>query len=111
MMKNLMGNVVVCFLALSAGVFVAPKVRAQDAAEKTYKTKCAACHSADGSGSEVGKKLGAHNFHAEEVQKMSDAEFAAVIAKGKNKMPAYEKTLKPDEVKGLATYVRSLSKK
>jgi mono/diheme cytochrome c family protein len=34
-----------------------------------------------------------------------------IIAKGKNKMPAYEKSLKPDEIKTLAAYVRELGSK
>ena len=80
-------------------------------AEQTYKAKCVACHAADGSGSETGKKLGAHDFHSADVQKMSDADLNDAIAKGKNKMPAYAKTLKPDEIKGLVVYVRELAKK
>jgi cytochrome c6 len=91
--------------------FFALHARAQSEAEKTYKTKCVACHAADGSGSEVGKKLGAHDFHSSEVQSESDADLTQIIAKGKNKMPAYEKSLKPDEIKGLAAYVRDLGKK
>ncbi len=83
--------------------------RAQGA-EGTYKAKCAACHAADGTGSAVGKKLGAHDFHSPEVQKMSDDDLTAAIAKGKNKMPGYEKTLKPDDIKGLVAYVRTLGK-
>jgi mono/diheme cytochrome c family protein len=30
---------------------------------------------------------------------------------GKNKMPGYAKTMKPEEIKGLVAYVRELSKK
>ena len=85
--------------------------RAQSEAEKTYKTKCVACHAADGSGSEVGKKLGTHDFHSSQVQGESEADLTQIIAKGKNKMPAYEKTMKPDEIKGLAEYVHDLAKK
>ena len=85
--------------------------RAQSDAEKTYKTKCVACHAADGSGSEVGKKLGTHDFHSSQVQGESEADLTQIIAKGKNKMPAYEKTMKPDEIKGLAAYVHDLAKK
>jgi len=83
----------------------------QSEVEKIYKAKCVACHAADGSGSEVGKKLGTHDFHSSEVQSETDADLTQIIAKGKNKMPAYEKSLKPDEIKGLAAYVRGLEKK
>src|ERR1700730_11332416 len=74
---------------------------AQSETEKTYKTKCVACHAADGSGSEVGKKLGTHEFSSADVQKMSDADLTGLISNGKNKMPAYGKNLKPEEIKAL----------
>jgi mono/diheme cytochrome c family protein len=75
-----------------------------------YKTKCVACHAADGSGNTpAGKKLAAHDLRSAEVQKMSDADLTEIIAKGKNKMPGYEKTLKPDDIKGLVAYIRSLA--
>jgi cytochrome c6 len=99
------------FLTAFAFLFFTAHARAQGEAEKTYKTKCVACHAADGSGSEVGKKLGAHDFHSSQVQSESDADLAQTIAKGKNKMPAYEKSLKPDDIKGLVAYVRELEKK
>jgi cytochrome c6 len=99
------------FFAAFAFLFLTPHAWAQSEAEKTYKTKCVACHAADGSGSEVGKKLGTHDFHSSQVQSEADADLTQIIAKGKNKMPAYEKSLKPDEIKGLAAYVRELGKK
>ena len=98
-------------VSLAIASLLAPTVRAQSAAEKTYKAKCVACHAADGSGSEVGKKLGAHDFHSADVQKMNDAELTGVISNGKDKMPGYAKTMKPDEIKDLVGYVRELAKK
>jgi mono/diheme cytochrome c family protein len=84
------------------------QVRADTGAENIYKAKCGACHGPDGSGdTAVGKKLGAHDFRSADIQKMSDADLTEIIAKGKNKMPAYEKTLKSDEIKGLVNYIRS----
>ena len=98
-------------LAMLSLLFYAPHARAQGQAEATYKAKCAACHAADGTGSEVGKKLGTHDFHSSQVQTESEADLTQIITKGKNKMPAYEKSLKPDEIKGLVAYVRELGKK
>lgn len=95
----------------TAVVFLFLTSRSHAQTEKTYKTKCVACHAADGSGSEVGKKLGTHDFHSSEVHVETDAGLTQIIAKGKNKMPAYEKSLKPDEIKGLVAYVRGLEKK
>jgi cytochrome c6 len=98
----------VLFAALAAAVSL--PVRADSAA--TYKTKCTVCHGADGSGNTPsGKKLGAADFKSDAVQKMSDDDLGAVIAKGKNKMPAYEKQLKPDEIKGMVAYIREFAKK
>jgi mono/diheme cytochrome c family protein len=86
--------------------------RADTGSESTYKTKCASCHGPDGGGdTAIGKKLGAHDFRSAEVQKMSDSELNEILAKGKNKMPAYEKSLKPDEIKGLVNYIRSFAAK
>ncbi len=83
-------------------------VRAQDAAA-LFKSKCAGCHAADGTGSAMGKKMGAHDFTTADVQKMSDAELTDIITNGKNKMPKYG-SLKPEEVKGLVAYIRTLKK-
>jgi cytochrome c6 len=91
---------VVLTLSLSA--------HSQDASA-LFKSKCAACHGADGAGSAMGKKLGAHDFTTDEVQKMSDAQLADTITNGKNKMPKYA-SLKPEEVKGLVAYIRTLKK-
>ncbi len=82
--------------------------RAQDAAS-LYKSKCAACHAADGTGSPMGKKMGAQDFTSADVQKLSDAELSDIITNGKAKMPAY-KSLSADQVKGLVGYIRSLKK-
>lgn len=100
-----------CLGLVAAGLFFsAVSATAQDAAG-LYKAKCAACHAADGSGSNVGKTLGAHDFHSDTVQKMSDADLTTVISMGKNKMPAYGKTMKPEDIKGLVAYVRELGQK
>jgi mono/diheme cytochrome c family protein len=83
---------------------------AQNAGEMLYKSKCAACHGADGTGSATGKKMGAHDFTTAEVQGMSDTELSTIITNGKNKMPAYGKSLKADDIKGLVAYIRTLKK-
>jgi cytochrome c5 len=74
-----------------------------------YKSKCAGCHGADGTGSPTGKKMGVHDFTSAEVQKMSDAELSDIITNGKNKMPKYS-SLKLDDIKGLVAFIRTLKK-
>jgi cytochrome c6 len=89
-----------------------PARGADDATVKLYQTKCTACHGADGSGdTPVGKVLMIKDFRDPTVQKMSDADLTTLIAKGKNKMPANESSLKPDQIKSLVAYVRELSQK
>jgi len=105
-------NVVISAVLLFASSVVAFPAHADGGAETLYKAKCVACHGPDGSGdTPAGKKLGTHDFRSADVQKMSDAELAEILAKGKNKMPAYEKSLKADEIKGLVDYIRSLAAK
>jgi cytochrome c6 len=95
---------------VAAGLAFCSTLAAAEAAA-TYKTKCAMCHGADGKGdTPVGKKMGARDFASPEVQKQTDAELATIIGKGKNKMPAYEKSLKEAEIKDLTTYIRQLGK-
>ncbi|MGA2539422.1 MAG: cytochrome c [Terracidiphilus sp.] len=81
---------------------------AQDAAS-IFKSKCVGCHSADGTGSAMGKKMGAHDFTSADVQGMSDAQLTDIITNGKNKMPKYA-SLKPEDIKGLVAYIRTLKK-
>lgn len=82
----------------------------EDAAT-TFKAKCAMCHGADASGNTaMGKKFNIPDLRAPEIQKKTKAELATAIAKGKNKMPAFEGKVTSDEVNELATYVRQLKK-
>jgi mono/diheme cytochrome c family protein len=95
----------------AAALFLSASAKADNAAETTYKSKCAGCHGPDGKGeTAAGKAMKAGSFAAPEVAKMSDDDLATAIAKGKNKMPAYEKSLKPEQIKDLVSYIRSLAK-
>ena len=101
-------------LAVVALLILGPLVvpaNAQDAAA-LYKTKCAACHGADGKGeTAIGKANKMRDLASDDVLKESDADLTTIITNGKNKMPAYAKSLKPEQVKDLVAYVRSLAKK
>jgi mono/diheme cytochrome c family protein len=105
------GDMQLSILATVLAVLMAPSAaRAQNAAA-TYKGKCAGCHGVDGKGNTApGKALGVHDFGSDEVTKMSDTDLITIIAAGKNKMPAYGKSLKDAEIKDLAAYVRELGK-
>lgn len=100
------GVVLVAALSL-----IAVPLPAQDAAA-LYKTKCAACHGPDGKAeTAIGKANKLRDLGSAEVQKQSDDELSAIMTNGKGKMPAYGKSLKPEQVKELVAYIRSLAKK
>ncbi len=107
-MKKVNVPVVTLAAALAVVLTLSLSANAQSAPD-LFKSKCAMCHGADGTGSAMGKKMGAHDFTTAEVQKLSDAELTEVITNGKNKMPA-SKSLKPEDIKGLVAYIRTLKK-
>ena len=97
------------FIAASILMALPTATQGQSDAAKLYKTNCALCHSADGSGdSPSGKALHAKDLRSEEVQKQSDEVLSEVITKGKGKMPAFGAKIKPDDVKKLVAYLREL---
>ena len=77
-----------------------------------FQDEVSVCHGADGKGdTAVGKADNVRDLGSADVQKQSDADLSAVITNGKDKMPAYGKSLKPDQVKDLVAYIRSLAAK
>src|SRR5690349_1502598 len=92
-------------VALSAFFLLSSPAKAETAAEATYKAKCAACHGTDGKGeTSIGKTNKLRDLGPADVQKESDADLTAIITAGKNKMPAYGKSLTADQIKGLVGY-------
>jgi cytochrome c6 len=76
-----------------------------------YKAKCASCHGAEGKGdTTIGKNMKVKDFASDEVQKLSDADLATVVEKGKKPMPGYEGKLTKEQIDGLVKYIRSLKK-
>lgn len=84
---------------------------AQDA-PSLFKSKCAICHSPDGSGSgPVGKSLNIPDLRSGDVQKNSDADLIGIVTNGRNKMPAQKDKLSEDQIKQLVSFVRDLGAK
>jgi cytochrome c6 len=78
---------------------------------ETFKAKCVACHGADGTGNTAaGKAMKVKDLGSAEVQRLTDAQLYAVIAKGKGKMKGFETTLGADKCKELVAYVRTFKK-
>mgnify|MGYP001411063268 CR=1 FL=1 len=100
-------------LLLIVALFLTAPLHAQNDTASLFKSKCAPCHGEDGSGkTKMGAALKVPDQRSEDVQKLSDEELIGVVTNGKNgKMPAWGKTLKPDEIKGLIGYVRLLGSK
>jgi len=97
-------------LLVVLGILANP-ARSDDKSAATYKQKCAACHGSDGKGeTPTGKALGVHSFASPETVKMSDQDLAGAIEKGKGKMPKYGASMKPEEIKSMVAYVRTLGK-
>jgi cytochrome c6 len=94
----------------TALLFSGPSARGQDAGAALFKARCAVCHGADGKGeTPMGKTNKLRDLGSADVQKQNDADLTAIITNGKGKMPAY-KSLKPEQVKDLIVYIRSLKK-
>ena len=96
-------------LALSM-FFWSASVAGQARGEKVYKAKCATCHGVDGAGTTpAGKATKARDFCSDEVKKETDEEWAAIIVKGKNKMPGYDNKL--TDAEDVVAYIRERCKK
>jgi mono/diheme cytochrome c family protein len=99
----------ICVLAVA--VVLSAPVKADDNSAALYKQKCASCHGTDGKGdAPAGKSMKVRSFADPDVAKISDDDLAAIIEKGKGKMPSYSKSMKPDEIKAMVAYIRSLAK-
>lgn len=94
-----MKRILVALVALS----LAPLALADDVTA-VYGKRCATCHGKDGRGTSVGLKMGAQDLRA---TTLSEEEVALVIANGRGKMTAYKDKLGADEIKALATYVKT----
>jgi mono/diheme cytochrome c family protein len=77
----------------------------------TFKTKCASCHGANGAGNTAaGKALKVRDLSSSEVQAQTDNQLYGIVAKGKGKMPGFEKNLGADKCKELVAFIRTLKK-
>ena len=105
--KNLGTATLVATLLAGTCLFSASARADVAAGGATYKAKCAMCHGADGKGK---ASMANSDLTAADVQKKSDADLSGAITNGKPpKMPA-SKSLTPEQVKDLVSYIRSLKK-
>jgi mono/diheme cytochrome c family protein len=86
--------------------------RSADDVAALYKTKCAVCHGADGSGNTpMGKALKMRDLASDGVQAQTDTQLVAITSDGKGKMPAYKGKLSDEQITQLIGYIRTLKKK
>ncbi len=89
-------------------------VAADDPGGKLFDTKCSSCHGKDGKGkTKMGEKLKIKDLTSADVQKeFTDADAEKFITEGIERegklVMKPQKGLKPDEIKALVKYVRSL---
>lgn len=99
------------FLTALALVLAVPAMAASPDGGAIYKTKCASCHGADGSGqTPAGKAMKVRDLRSDEVQKQTDVQLTDVIAGGKGKMQGYGKTLSAADIQALIAHIRTLKK-
>ena len=92
-----------------------PSFAAEDAVKTLYTQKCSSCHGKDAKGNPAMAKMfkldaSALDLTSKTTMAKKDEELIATTTKGHGKMPAYETKLKPEEIKSLVMYIRSLSK-
>ncbi|HET9697003.1 MAG TPA: cytochrome c [Terriglobales bacterium] len=103
-MKKLIAGIVVVGLMSLSGF-------AADSGADLYKGKCQMCHGADGTPSAaMAKSMGLKDLKSDDVQKQSDADLKATVAKGKGKMTGFAGKLTDPQIDEVVKYVRSLKK-
>ena len=98
-------GITVLALASSLGLLSSLPLRAEDQASPAdlYKKKCSMCHKADGKGY---ASMKTPDFTSKEWQdSRKDEELIESVSKGKPPMPAFEKQLKPEEIKSIISDV------
>jgi mono/diheme cytochrome c family protein len=96
--------------ALAVAAAVLPMSAFAQSAQDLYKSKCAICHAADGTGNTpAGKKMEVKSFA--DSAKSSDATWIDITKKGKGKMPAYAGKLTDSQIADVIAYARTLAKK
>ena len=102
----------VTFTAIAAGLLLTgADAGAQGDAKDLYLSKCATCHGPDGvAKTAMGRKLKVKDVHATAASMSADA-MIKIVSDGKGPdMDAYGKQFKPEQIKALVDYYRSLAK-
>jgi mono/diheme cytochrome c family protein len=102
-------KIIPCLLAIA--ILTTPVVILANP-KNNFNSKCAICHRTNANFPKQAKKLNVHaGKMALQTSKMSKEEMIAITAKGKNKMPGFEKELTKEEIAELIDYIMALRKK
>lgn len=101
-------KLVIVVMTIAAALFILiPKLSwAADDGASIYKAKCAACHGGDATGKPAAK---IPSLVSDEAKKASDEDLTKSIAET-SRHPGTVKSLPPDQVKMVLTYIRGLQK-
>lgn len=100
-------KLIILVMTIAVALFILiPSLSWADDGATVYKTKCAACHGVDA----AGKPAKIPSLVGDEVKKASDAELTKDVTE-KAKHAGIAKTLTPDQVKMVVSYIRELQKK
>jgi len=93
-------------------LFVLPGIGFADG-PSDYKAKCAACHGAKGNLPPKTARLLKADLKklALKTSSMSREEMIAIVEKGKDKMPGFEKDLTKEQIAAIVDYIMALRKK
>lgn len=92
---------------LSASNAYSQTANKANSAEADFKTNCSMCHGDDGSGTTLGKRMGAPDLRSKEVQDMPAAALEKIVSEGKGNMPAFGARLSNAQIHGLVEYIRT----
>jgi len=101
-------KLVMLVMTIAVALFMLiPNLSWADDGASVYKTKCAACHGADGAGKPAAK---IPSISRDNAKKLSDADLSKAVTE-KPKHAGIAKSLTPDQVKMVVSYIRELQKK
>lgn len=75
--------------------------------EAIYKARCAACHGKDGVPKGFAETSPAFNDEAWKKANSTEA-IEKVVAEGRKKMPAFKNKLRPEQIRAVAAYLKTL---
>ena len=101
---------IVVLLLVAARRFAAQSPAADSKKQAVHSAVASPIDPSQYVGEETCKTNKLRDLASPDVQKQSDEELSGIISGGKSKMPAYGKSLKPEQIKDLVTYIRTFKK-